>query len=393
MGPYSLPSILRRIDRPLLIQFLKRWPDAEPILSALETDDDVVVALDQWNHVPDDVRHEIDAGLRRVHDLSTEAGLKCVHQEIASRAAIGRPASLPEDFASLACHEDQIMCALLHDWRLIDVATLFQGADTMNARSWCRFTDLPAVPDLHLTSVMGTQIENGLRERYSKEGRGARVTAERYRRGRLHYVFVFVDDYGTIRIEHQENTLRRMAARPTFEVVFLYDPDAGTLEVFVPGDRKAKTATARLFAAVVLGIDSLLASNRAPYNLDILQSRATSLTVRRADGVALARVRRMRLALRPDQKQRLTFEVPHEGGAQDIHALIDDELRRPVSSARYQVTQAEIQLFMVPDEGTGRQVRHSFTLTAPNNSSVRNLPDDIQAIAIKYLKTWGVDVS
>ncbi len=137
--------------------------------------------------------------------------------------------------------------------------------------------------------------------------------------------------YLTIRIEHQENALRRMASRPTFEVVFLYDPDTGTLEVFVPGDRKAKTATARLFATVVLGVDSLLASSRAPYNLDVLQSRATSLTVKRADGVVLARIRRLRLALRTDHKQRILFEVPHEGGEKDIHDLIDDELRRPTT--------------------------------------------------------------
>jgi hypothetical protein len=393
MSQYSLRNVFRRLDRALLIQYLEKRPAAQRVVAALQSND-LSAAFSHLDELPETDRARLEAELRYVHDLSTEAGLLCIHHEIASRRKLGLTVSLPSDFDTLEGFEDRILCAVMNDPHLVAVAALFLHADSLSERSWRRFDEIPQRSDLHLTGQMGSQIADGIRGIYSADGRARRVTAERYIRNGQHYVFVFADDYSTIRIEHaDDDSLQRRAARPTFEIVFVYDASSGTLDVFARGNRKTKNNIARLFVDTVFGPDIALAPRKPTYNVDLLRHRATSLPVDRNDGVSMARVRRLRLCVARDRTQKITFEVPAIGKEKDVYDLMDEHLDHPPSDARYEVSQAEIQFFMLPEASSPTAKAYSFTLTAPDHCSVRNLPEAIQAVAHKYLRAWGVSGS
>lgn len=393
MSQYSLRNVFRRLDRALLIQYLEKRPAAQRVVAALQSND-LSAAFSHLDELLEADRARLEAELRYVHDLSTESGLLCIHHEIASRRKLGLTVSLPSDFDTLKGFEDQILCAVMSDPHLVAVAALYLHADSLNERSWRRFDEIPQRSDLHLTAQMGSQIAEGIRGIYSADGRARRVTAERYLRNGQHYVFVFADDYSTIRIEHDEDdSLQRRAARPTFEIVFVYDGSAGTLDVFARGDRKVKNNIARLFVDTVFGPDFALAPRKPTYNVDLLRHRATSLPVDRSDGVNMARVRRLRFWVSRDRNQKIVFEVPAIGKEKDIYDLMDNHLAHPASDARYEVGQAEIQLFMLPEASSPSAKPYSFTVTAPDHCSLRNLPEAVQVVAHKYLRAWGVSGS
>ncbi|MBP7677330.1 MAG: hypothetical protein KBB14_13505, partial [Thermoanaerobaculia bacterium] len=187
--------------------------------------------------------------------------------------------------------------------------------------------------------------------------------------------------------------LRRQPARPTFELVYVYDPGEGTVEVFARGDKKLKTSAARLFTEVVFGPEVLLQPQEPTYGIDILRDRSTTLRVRHGDGVAYARVRKLRFVRVSDWSRRITFEVPAIGLEGDIYDLMDSELRHSATDPRYELTQAEIQLVMIAAGEPRRAERYSFMVTAPHHCNLRNLPDGIQEIAHRYLRDWGVSGS
>lgn len=393
MSQYSPRNVFRRLDRTLLIQYLEKRPAAQHVVAALQSED-LPAAFAHLDELPDLDRTELEADLRYVHDLSTEQGLLCINHEIASRRKLGRAVSLPSEFDALEGFEDRVLCAVMNDPHLVATASLYLHADSLSERSWRRFDDIPQRPDLHLTDQMGSQIAEGIHGIYSADGRARRVTAERYIRNGQHYVFVFADDYSSIRIEHaDDDSLQRRPSRPTFEIVFVYDASAGTLDVFARGDRKVKNNIARLFVDIVFGPDIALAPRKPTYNVDLLRHRATALPVDRNDGVSMARVRRLRLCVSRDRTQRITFEVPTIGREKDVYDLMDEHLDHPASDARYEVSQAEVQFFMLPEAGHRGAKPYSFTVTAPDHCSLRNLPEAIQAVAHKYLRAWGVSGS
>lgn len=394
MSQYSPRSILRRLDLPLLLEYFAQRPGTELLVEALRKGEPSQEAFEAFEALPDSEKGSIEADLRIVHDLATEQGLKCIQQEIATRRRLGLGVSIPEGFEELKGIEDKVLAVLLRDPKVVEVARLFSRADSFSERSWRRFEGLPRLPELHLTKEMGDGIAAGVKRLYASEGRGQTVTVERYKRNDLHYVFAFADDYRTIRIEHDErHALRRQPSRPTFELVYVYDPGEGTLEVFARGDRKLKNSAARLFTEVVFGPEVSLQPQAPTYGIDILRDRSTTLRVRHEDGVAFARVRKLRFVRVSDWSRRITFEVPPIGLEGDIYDLMDSELRHSATDPRYELTQAEIQLVMLAAGEPRRAERYRFMVTAPHHCNLRNLPDGIQEIAHRYLRDWGVSGS
>lgn len=72
---------------------------------------------------------------------------------------------------------------------------------------------------------------------YREQGRGQACTVEPYERNGALYLFLYLDDYTETHVgQNQFGKLERKPLRSAFEVVFVYNPVNGTLDLYAECD-------------------------------------------------------------------------------------------------------------------------------------------------------------
>ena len=81
------------------------------------------------------------------------------------------------------------------------------------------------------------------------QGRGHRCTVDAYLRvNRYHYFFAYRDDYANTYLGHdEEGHFIRRPQKPAFEIVFIFDPQDGSLEIFAQGGKEVHKALQTIF--------------------------------------------------------------------------------------------------------------------------------------------------
>ncbi|MBY0515249.1 MAG: hypothetical protein K2P78_15260 [Gemmataceae bacterium] len=163
-----------------------------------------------------------------------------------------------------------------------------------------RHADLSAraVPDLRRSVAHLDRTE---------QGRGQRCTIEAYFRDETLYLFDYLDDCTQTHCGHDERgSLRRVPLRPAVEVVYVYGPAAGTLDLFAYGDRRWRLAPRDRFCEHVLHDGPPPATpGRPAYELAGLLDRAFLPAADPADGVGrTSRVRQREFDMAPAAYRR-----------------------------------------------------------------------------------------
>src|SRR5207248_689505 len=98
-----------------------------------------------------------------------------------------------------------------------------------------------------------TALRGAVAALYREQGRGHRCTVEHFERDGCLYAFLYLDDYTQTHTAHDAGgRLTRSPLRPAFEVVYVYTPDAGTLDMYARGDRRWRSALRDAFCEHVL---------------------------------------------------------------------------------------------------------------------------------------------
>lgn len=205
------------------------------------------------------------------------------------------------------------------------------------------------------------------------------------------YLFVYLDDYTQTHVGHDaRGTLRRVPLRPAFEVVYVYNPAAGTLDMYAHGDRRWRDALRELFCTHLLGEASPGADPaRRGYHLDRLLDRGFPLTPDPAAGVDAAVVRRLRVLVRGSGR-RVTLEADPHGGPRDVYDMLDAHFpveRYPRSQLL--VNQATFTVaYRTRDDDRDRTL--TFDVSFPDASNLRGMSEDRRAVAEHCLRRWGI---
>jgi hypothetical protein len=148
-----------------------------------------------------------------------------------------------------------------------------------------------------------------------EEGRGQNCTVEHYSRSSgTDYYVAYPDDFVQTMATHDDSgDLQPYAIRQTFEIVFAYSQEDGTLELFakMPTNMKVKLET--LFGQIILEQDIGPQPYVRPYDLNRLKDRYFNLETDTEDGLAAA-ITALRLdtpeeghiALQPSRKRPRT---------------------------------------------------------------------------------------
>ena len=368
---YSSRDFFRRTPNALLARYFQGqgvFTDLD-FESMKETQHDTLLAA--WADLPDERRAGLEADLRAVHELSDKKGLVAIQDAVRAVMADNAQAmaDLMAKLAALDDHFSQAMTAFLEHRDLWLWAERFHHADRL--AYWKKRKNLyrvdAATDDASLERLAGL-----MKAHFTKaEGRGRNCRVEHYRRGGKDYFFAFPEDYAVRAIEWVKGDFGSRAHNPAFEIVFVYNKDDGTLDLFCRGAHKAVVPLQEMFAAAILQQLELLPDpkDERVYDLNPVMNAGFEFLHSPGDGIGTIVVKKLRLSSRVRSGDKITLEANPAGNRQAIYELLA-QVGKAIALDQYNVTQVELSATVWVGEGRPTKTVN-FTVTHPNSCSLR----------------------
>lgn len=381
---FSLPTVLRMVPNTLLKKFFARldypcysldWKhlgerQIEPLLNVFE----------MW---PADWRESIEAILRHVFDLACPAGVAAI---LSAVRQVGSEALL-QKCSDSANPYVLAMWTWLNAPEVFDLALMFHQAEGLSW--WRKRDDLPsAEPRTDTDALFG--LARDISDLLTREqGRGRQCTVEHLRRDNgTDYFFCYPDDFvRTVVLHDEDGQLTTRTVRQTFEIIFAYQQEEGTLQLFAQVPTRLKSTLEDSFAWNILSERLGERQPREVYHLDRLKDPRFRLDTDPDDGL-LVRVRRLRIDF-PDKSRRIVLESK-QGESDDVLQMFEECLNTErVQRDEVSVSLATFQFHFRPTTGRGRGTM-TFDVACPNTCSLRAQHPERVELARKYLCRWRI---
>lgn len=381
---FSIPKILRVTPNILLRDFFESlgcqllsldWRklkerQVEPLMTAI-----------RW--LPRSDQDKIESSLADIFELACESGIQAIHDAARNHVA----PNVIADLGDGGCLYAKSMWAWLRYPAVFESALLIQQVDGLSR--WRKRRGLPKVEPRMSTEALfefGQALSEFLRR---EEGRGDRCTVEYYRRSDgTDYFVAYPDDFVHTIIAHDEDgDLSPRSIRPTFEIVFAYHRDEGTLDLFAKIPSTSKPRLENLFGQIILGCDIGPDASALPYDLNRLKDRYFCLETDPEDRIS-ASICKLRLDV--PECARFTVEPIRNGKSRDVYQAIDECLDAE------KVAWDEVSISMATfcfrfDSRCGRRGGSlSFDVTYPDRCSINSRRPERIELTRKYLKRWRI---
>ena len=366
-----LREFFQRLGHKLLSIDWRRMPE--------RCDEALLIAI---GLLPQDAQEEMEAAFAAVHELACEAGVRAIIEAANLNGREGFAPKLPQ-----AGPYHVAMWTWLHFPSLFDQATLMHSVDRLTR--WRKRKDLPRVEPRRTTDATGELACAISKFLKCEEGRGQNCTVDHYHRctGTDYYV-AYPDDFvQTIAMHDERGTLQPRSIRQTFEIVFAFTQEEGTLELNAKVPPRMKAKLECLFGQIILGEDIGPHPYSRPYDLNRLKDRYFCLETDPEDEVSASITQ---LRLNSSDWGRIGLEPIQNGHVLDVYDMVDHCLN-PVN---VDWDDAEIQMVAFLFEFKRMRGRRSgalrFEVTYPDHCSVRTrVPERIELVR-KYLKRWRI---
>ena len=382
---FSIPTVLRMVPNDLLSDVFNRlghgglgiaWRElkereVEPVVKAISL-------------LPRREQSKIESVLRSIFELACETGIDAIFEAALRCGDLDLPRSMPRDTGPYA----KAAWAWLHRIEAFEKATLFHQVE--NLAWWRKRRDLPQVrPDTSHSALkrLGEAISDFL---LLSQGRGQACTVEHFSRSDgTDYFFAHADDFvENITSHDDEGTLSPKVLKQTFVMVFAFNADEGSLELFARVPGKLKVEIEKIFCGSILRQPLGDWCPEAAYELDQLKDPSFILATDPEDQLRVW-VRRLRLSFRTNGR-RILLEVP--SGDDSMHEMMAQCLcSENVSMDDVHVTLATLTFEFLAQEGR-KPGTLTFDVAWPHYCSLRNQRPERVEIAQKYLKRWKMDV-
>lgn len=391
MPVFAPKRTLRQISNELLRELFESHSYELDVPWDEITETNVADIFRRWQELAEPDRRAMEILLRDIDEIASVDGVKALIEEALRQGE----ESLAETIGEFDSRHDKAVWIYLHGREVWSMAIRFARADlSSRSRYWVKRNGLPAkAPDT--TDETMTSFETGLSAFFAqKEARGAHCKIEHYMRASgVDYFFAYLDDYaGTVINFSNEGDFARTPERRAFEVVFAYDSELGTLDMYAKGGKKVYVPLQEIFCSVILS-EQIEEEDRAcqPYVLNDLLSRDFQFPTDPDDGIVEVRVRRMRLSVKGSPRQRITLEADPNSDVDNIYDMIEsylDIVRLPPCI----VNVSSVTLKLSFDHDAPDLPRSmSFDVSYPNSSNLKSKPEGLRELGEKYLKEWSID--
>jgi hypothetical protein len=377
----------RRFFRQAPNRLLRRYFAGRNVLADVDfdalTETQVEPIYKAWLNLAEDTRNEMERDFQDIDELATEGGSKAILDE-----ARWHGEELAEQFAKLTGFHEHAFWTLLERPKYWTGALAFHHADSVPSSYWRKRKNVPREPaSVNPASVR--QLEQNLSDYFHKmQGRGENCKVDCYRRGDLDYFFAYPEDYAQANVEWVGKEFTRRPHHPAFEIIFIYSQNEGTLDIYLPGDRKPMQDLQAIFAAAILKAE--LQPNEKDervYDLSPVRSRQFPFVYGPESGIVDVAVKKLRLKVH-GKNERLVLETDP---THNKHAVFDllDKVAKGIPRSQIAITQVGIKVTFAQKPGAKRPGMRSFEITWPNSCSLKH--DGRDLIIRKMLTDSGLE--
>jgi hypothetical protein len=331
--------------------------------------------------------------LERIHLIANERG------DRAMTAACGMDLELRRCFhAHLNSHERALWLFAEHE-PCFERAEEIRDADAFwgSGRRWTGFVGprdrWPVLAGEEL-DLFKARVETSFRR---FDGSGASIVVDVFERGPTHtgrqgegrvcQIVVYLEGLPSTSTEFSEGAVVRRSLRPAVEVVLVYAPDTGAIDVVAKAGKDLREAVARAFVEELFPVDAAFEPVRLrEVNLSGLAA-PTSFPVDPEDGISSVRLVLLRFA--PNGADgRITLET----SARTAQSLNDAAQRwfganNPLRRAPA-ITKVKLAIRFEPRPGQRRGRSLPVELTWPHGCNLRDRSDQERLVGEKYLRRW-----
>ena len=377
---FSLSTFFRMVPHSLLKRLFQTLEiDTQEIPWELIKNRDYEHFLKFFRELPPEKQNELEGVCCDVFELACDSGLDALCQTADDQHESG--------WFSLSSEKTTPYAKSLWSW--LEYPVIFQRAFEFHKIDhlslWRKRDGLPCkVPEWN--QEIKKTLEEALQSYFTrKQGRGqvCTVVMQNYREGVYHFI-AYPDDYVRNFTHHDESgQLITRKTRPTFEIVYVYNSNEGTLELHARGGDKTKVALEDIFIRTVFGQVPDFAETI--YNLSVFKEEGLALTPDPRDHIVILL---KEMTLNWPNGRSITFSTKTHGDAHHWARKSLEDNEQPWHDAH--VDYVKIQILIMPTEYR-RRGSMTFEIAAPNKSTLRNQDAARIELARKYLKTWGVE--
>jgi len=380
---YSPKTFLRQTPNHILKEYFSRKELLGEIDFDKLGDTETEPVFEAMNELSGKQRNDIEAEFRQINEMCYEKGIMVLIEEAGS---VYHNIDLLPIFEPMKNHYEKAFWVFLNHPVIFEIACDLAYMDSLG--SWSsRKVGAGLVPAVEENDKRN--LADAISEFYKKQGRGQRCHPDNYLRQQpeRHCYFVYPEDYATTELGFDdEGKFYHRLRKPAFEVIFVYRPESGVLEVSAKGGKKVVEALQGIFCKTILGLDGLPKLEKRHFDLSKLSDKSLKFVTEPTDGIEKVLLRMLRLDLQGIGNRRITLEATGDG--QPVHTLIERALNKSnISLDKAVITRAKIQIkFSARDGKKGK----SLTFEISNTDRCTLKDDPLDQIAKKYIEKWGL---
>ncbi len=320
--------------------------------------------------LPEDQQANIEAEFQDVNAMACEGGVAALIDE----ADFHQDEGFIESISEIDGFHAKVMWAFLEKKNYWKGATMFLHADNVSSSYWKKRNDLSSVPP-HVEDDDIKALAKAISDYFhTTQGRGRNCKVEPYRRNSKEYFFAYPEDFGQSGVEWISDSLKTRARHPAFEIIFVYSETEGSLDIYAPKNTKAVPELQKLFAKIILKLDTLKdgSIDKRIYDLEPLADSDFEFKIEPETGIVGIEVTQLRLTLKHGSRRRIVLEADTKNNPKAVYDLLK-EINPPV----YLITQVRLKVtFEAP---TGKRVKtKTFNITYPNSCALNHDGNDLQ---------------
>ncbi len=370
---FKLRAVLRYLDKGLLSLYLKK-KEVKDALPQTPDDGDENEVWDEFiQSLPTAKTNEVETDLRDINEMATEDGLLAL-LEIADQKGVHPQ----KEIEKLTSQHDQALYFFIHHSAIFDFASVTHRVTDLKAKTERNLRKRPAdfvvTKDKALADVLKTFL-------LSKDGRGRECVVNVFQYKDRVCFMAYPEDFAQSPLCYQEKQLKRLPLRPTFEIVFLYYPETGKVELSAKGGPQRQVALFNIFNNVVLEDKDAVLDLEKTYRLEKFLDADLKLSTEIEDLVEYVRLTKLRLAHKYND-YRVSLDLKQANGLQSMRTVMENFRLNPIA---YNVVQAEIKMKF---PGKGRKGGVTIQLSYPDKCNLNDSPNHLKAK--KYLEQWGL---
>ncbi|MBL7143307.1 MAG: hypothetical protein ISS76_03660 [Phycisphaerae bacterium] len=382
---YAPKTFLRQTPNHILKEYFNRKDLLKDIDFDNLGDTEIDPIFEAMDKLSDKQRNNIEAEFRQINEMAFENGILVLIEEAGS---VFHNLDLLPIFDPMKNHYEKAFWVFLNHPLIFEIACDLAYMDSLGSWSSRKVGAglTPAVEEKDKRN-----LADGISDFYKKQGRGRRCHVDNYLRQQpeRHCYFVYPEDYATTELGFDdEGKFYHRPRKPAFEVIFVYRPESGILEVNAKGGKKVVEVLQGIFCKTILGLDGLPKLEKRHFDLSKLQDKTLKFVTEPADGIEKVTIRMLRLDLPGIGNRRITLEASPSNDEQPVYTLIEIALNKSnIPLDRAHIAKAKIQIkFASMDGKRGKSLL--FEISSPDRCTLKD--DPIHQIAKKYIEKWGL---